>query len=157
MFFTESENRVVIESVVLPDFYRLARKNLYPNFERWQYGVILPARTEVYNAQGSAGDIVKVKDGKTYTSMIKLWKELTKHDEDDLECLNLDCEDRFSDIDGAHVILDKSTKELEIGDIVLIIPLCHNCNTSILPGEPITLKDDVKAVLLNWDGKTVRK
>ena len=158
MFLQRRSSQVIIESVVLADFSRLARRNPYSYLDKWDYGVVLPSGTAVYNARGSAGDIVKIEDGNTYRSMIQLWRELTG---DNVKCYNANCKNYFLDVDipvdGAHVLLRKTDKELQIGDLVFIIPLCHTCNTSIHPCEPIILKNDVKAVALNWNGKTVQK
>lgn len=156
MFLQRRNSQVVIESVVLANFSRLARKNPYSHLEKWDYGVILPAGTAVYNAQGSAGDIVKVENGDTYKSMIQLWRDIAG---DNVKCYNANCINHSSDvdetsIDGAHVLLRKTAKKLQIGDLVFIIPLCHTCNTSIPSDKPIILSNDVKAVALIWDGKT---
>lgn len=152
MFFTRRSSQVVIESVVLDDFSRLARKNLYSHFEKWEYGVILPSGIEVYNALGSAGDTVRVHNGNTYRSMIQLWKELT---EEEVKCYNANCRGCSSSVDGAHVLLSKPYRKLQIGDNVLIIPLCHNCNVATSSDEPIILDKDVRAVALTWNGETI--
>lgn len=85
--------------------------------------------TEFYNAIKTADDYVRYH-GKDYHIFIDFWEAVTGERRVSTKCANDYCPNKDNDYDlqGGHIIFEKPSGEIQVGERCCIVPLCPKCN-----------------------------
>lgn len=120
--------------------------------------VTIKANTPLYNAVGTADDVIEINGKVQRVSNIQIWHELTKQPIPTM-CENQNCVSTASpsgnpfSLVGAHVVLydpydlaiNNPPRKVRAGDKFFLVPICGSCNHT---KKAIVFDHDVTAVVL---------